>query len=38
MLSEWDLADYVSYDELREMGWNGRVLKEGKIYYLNQEN
>ena len=37
MLSEWDLADYVSYDELREMGWNGRVLKEGKIYYLNQE-
>ena len=31
MLSEWNLANDVSLDELKRMGWNGRISCNAEI-------
>ena len=32
MLAKWDMDEMVTFDELKEMGWDHTVLYEGKIY------
>ena len=34
MLEEFDMGDEVSIEQLRAMGWNGRIKGDGKVHYL----
>tara|TARA_B100000579_G_C22368239_1_gene637057 strand:+ start:92 stop:463 length:372 start_codon:yes stop_codon:yes gene_type:complete len=37
MLAEWDMEE-VTFDELKKMGWNGKVLHKAKVYHLSKKN
>ena len=37
MLSEWNLANDVTLDELKSMGWNGRISCNAKIIPFNKK-
>jgi len=34
LLEEFDMGNEVSIEDLREMGWNGRIKGDGKVHYL----
>ena len=31
MLAKWDMDEMVTFDELKEMGWKGKIYKNTKI-------
>ena len=34
ILNEWDMSNNINFEELRSMGWNGKVLFSAKVINL----
>ncbi len=37
MLTEFNMGDVFSFEELKALGWNGKIFQEAKVYHLTQK-